>query len=80
MSPTTQKQPDGRPALSGTILVVDDVRAVREMLQQLLEREGLQVILADGGHEALQVFERNHDEITAVILDHSMPGLSGQEV
>ncbi len=80
MSPTSSKQGYGGPALSGTILVVDDVRAVREMLQQLLEREGLKVILADGGLAALQLFEHKHDEITAVILDHTMPGLSGHEV
>jgi CheY-like chemotaxis protein len=80
MSPTSEKQGYGGAALSGTILVVDDVRPVREMLQQLLEREGLQVILADSGHAALEVFEPEHDEITAVILDHTMPGLSGHEV
>jgi CheY-like chemotaxis protein len=80
MSPTSSKQGYGGSALSGTILVIDDVRPVREMLQQLLEREGLEVILADCGHAALQLFEHKHDEITAVILDHTMPGLSGHEV
>ena len=28
----------------------------------------------------MQVFEHKHDEITAVILDRTMPGLSGHEV
>ncbi|MDP2957870.1 MAG: sigma-54 dependent transcriptional regulator [Longimicrobiales bacterium] len=59
-------------------LVVDDEPEIREILTQILEREGIRVISAPDGHLALrQVHFASPD---AVLLDVRMPGLSGMDV
>jgi PAS domain S-box-containing protein len=62
------------------ILVVDDERIVREVARRILERQGYRVYLAENGHEALDYMARYHGEIRAVLLDVTMPGMSGEEV
>ena len=72
--------PEGRLFGTGTILVVDDEEVVRTMAAKVLERQGYQVLLAAGGAEAIDVCKRHAGEIAAVVLDLSMPGMSGEEV
>ena len=64
---------------AGTILVVDDEQFVREMAKRALERLGYTVLMADGGAAAIDVFRRHPGEITLVVLDLSMPHMSGEE-
>jgi signal transduction histidine kinase/CheY-like chemotaxis protein len=68
------------PALSSQtrILVVDDELAVRELLQDILVQEGYEVVLAEGGHEALSLFDQL--EFDAIFTDVGLPGMSGWEV
>lgn len=61
-----------------TVLIVDDDSAQREMLGGFLENQGYGVVLAASGREALEEFERHH--IDLVLLDHRMPGLTGDKV
>lgn len=59
------------------ILVVDDEKPVRETLAALLRKEGYNVVVAEGGHsavEAIEVFT-----FDAVIVDIFMPGMNGLE-
>ncbi len=61
-----------------TILIVDDEPSIRDFLEKALILEGYQVAVAANGQEALdraatQVFD-------VVLLDNSMPGISGLEV
>jgi CheY-like chemotaxis protein len=60
------------------ILVVDDEEYVRELLRDVLENEGYQVVLADGGHEALALFDVM--SFDAVFTDVGLPGMSGWEL
>lgn len=61
---------------SGTILVVDDEPAVREMSRCALESNGYDVLLAGDGLAAIQqVME--HPEIRAVLMDLTMPKMGG---
>lgn len=60
------------------ILVVDDEPKILEVVSALLESKGFRVLQADNGQTALDLF--NHQNITLVILDLMMPGLSGEEV
>jgi len=60
------------------ILVVDDEDYVRELLQDILEREGCEVALAADGHEATALLERR--EFDAVFTDVGLPGMSGWEL
>jgi PAS domain S-box-containing protein len=64
---------------SGTVLVVDDDEAVRDLTSEGLRRVGLDVLTAVDGREGIAVFERHRDEIRAVFLDRTMPDVSGEE-
>ena len=63
---------------TGTILVVDDERSVREMLSIVLKREGHDVVLADCGKAAVEILR--HRPIDLLISDIKMPGMSGIDV
>ncbi|WP_028322422.1 sigma-54-dependent transcriptional regulator [Desulfatiglans anilini] len=60
------------------ILIVDDDPAQRELLQGFLENQGYSTLSAPDGQEALRLFER--EPIHLVLLDHRMPGLSGDAI
>ncbi|HVF68639.1 MAG TPA: ATP-binding protein [Pyrinomonadaceae bacterium] len=60
------------------ILVVDDEDYVRELLYDILAREGCEVALAAEGPEALQIFDAR--EFDAVFTDVGLPGMSGWEL
>lgn len=64
---------------TGIILVVDDEDIMRNVLRRMLERSGYTVILAGNGEEGIALYRERMSEIDAVILDMSMPGLSGRE-
>jgi two-component system response regulator PilR (NtrC family) len=66
---------DRRPA---RILVVDDERSMREMLQIVLRREGYEVLLAENGRSAIELLER--EPVDILISDIKMPDLSGVDV
>lgn len=61
-----------------TILVVDDERLVREMISRRMEKHGFQCLTAGDGHSALELISKN--KISLVLLDISMPGISGLDV
>ena len=63
----------------GPILVVDDEEAVRQVVKVTLERFGYQVLLAANGIEALEIFAQTSDRIKVVLLDLTMPLMSGEE-
>jgi DNA-binding response OmpR family regulator len=60
------------------ILVVDDERAMRESLQEILEQEGFQVSQADSGEMALQLLKQM--PIDLMLLDLKMKNLDGLQV
>lgn len=62
----------------GTILVVDDEALVRRSVQRMLERSGYDVMTADSGQSALKLFREEHQDIDLVLLDLSMPKMSGR--
>jgi PAS domain S-box-containing protein len=64
---------------SGTVLVVDDEEAVRDLLGHVLPKCGLSVIMANDGREAVERFREHALKIAAVLLDLTMPGIGGVE-
>ena len=62
-----------------TILVVDDEDVVRHVAATLLTKLGYQVIQARDGQEGIDTYGEKRDEIDLVLLDLSMPNLSGRE-
>jgi CheY-like chemotaxis protein/anti-sigma regulatory factor (Ser/Thr protein kinase) len=66
------------PPGAGTVLVIDDEAAVRDLMQRFLAKEGFRVVTASGGEEGLRrARELRPDAIT---LDVMMPGLDGWAV
>jgi DNA-binding NtrC family response regulator len=65
---------------SGTILFVDDEEMIISLGKEILEKLGYNVLLANGGREALEVYKNNRGKINLVILDMIMPDLSGSVV
>jgi CheY-like chemotaxis protein len=61
-----------------TILVVDDERAIRSLLEAVLEDEGHRVLLAVNGQQGLERAERDRPDL--VIADVMMPVLNGAEL
>jgi CheY-like chemotaxis protein len=61
------------------LLVIDDEEVVREMVAEVLEHEGVDVLLAGDGERGLELFGEHGSGIDVVLLDLSMPGLSGEE-
>ncbi len=63
----------------GKILIADDEEVLRELLQDILEKEGYQVLSAMDGEEALELFFETED-IDLIILDILMPKMDGWKV
>ena len=58
------------------ILVVDDERAIRNSLKEILTDEGYEVDTAEDGAAALALAEREHYNI--IFCDIKMPGMDGR--
>jgi two-component system, cell cycle sensor histidine kinase and response regulator CckA len=61
------------------LLVVDDEAMVRRMLQELLKGLGYDVVSVGSGEAAVAAYRQSPEEISAVILDMSLPGMSGRD-
>ena len=64
---------------SGTVLVIDDEEIVRRTAQATLERFGYKVLLAEDGMQGVKRFREFAAEIQVVLLDMTMPVMSGEE-
>jgi CheY-like chemotaxis protein len=64
---------------SGVVLVIDDEQVVRGLAKRALEHRGYNVLVAYDGLAALDIFRRHPGTIDVVVLDLSMPGISGEE-
>lgn len=62
-----------------TILVVDDELVVRSVAEAILRKHGYQVLSAEDGMEALDMLARHDGLIDLVLMDMTMPRLSGMD-
>ena len=62
-----------------TILFVEDEVRQLDLMQRFLERNGYRVLTAINGLEAVEIHLRYKDEISVVVLDLGLPGLTGWE-
>lgn len=65
---------------SGTILLADDEAEICNVTSMMLTHYGFKVIIAHDGREAVELCAQHGDELTAVMLDLTMPCLDGGEV
>lgn len=63
-----------------SFLVVDDEAAVREMAAMLLKNMGYNdVMVAASGQEAIDIYRKEMNRISLVLLDLTMPQMDGEE-
>ncbi len=61
--------------MDNTILLVDDEEGIRKVLGISLEDSGYNVLKAENGEQALELFQRHRPQI--VLTDIKMPGMDG---
>ncbi|MEQ8224818.1 MAG: response regulator, partial [Candidatus Eremiobacterota bacterium] len=64
---------------TGTFLIVDDEKSIRSVAESFLRKSGFDVLTASNGKEGIEIFKLKGQDICAVILDMTMPDLSGKE-
>src|SRR5579863_5088818 len=65
---------------TATILAVDDDRVVLGLLDSVLTTAGYRVLTADGGRNAIDVFEHSAGTVNLLLTDVMMPDLTGPVV
>jgi DNA-binding response OmpR family regulator len=63
--------------MADKVLVVDDERVVRDLLQTSLSAEGYEVVVASNGEEAIRLAKTGNPQV--ILLDIEMPGIDGIE-
>ncbi len=64
---------------SGIILIVDDENMILEISAEMLKTIGYEVLTTQSGKEAIDVYRKNRERISLVILDMIIPGMNGGE-
>ncbi len=64
---------------NGTVLVIDDEEVVRNVTKRMLARIGYTPLLAEDGPNGIEVYQKHKDEVVCVLLDMTMPRMSGEE-
>ncbi len=67
-------------AYLGKILLIDDDPQVIQIIENILQSHGYDVLTATGGHIALQMMRTYKDKIKLIILDVQMPDMNGSAV
>jgi DNA-binding NtrC family response regulator len=61
------------------MLIVDDKEVVRSLAKRMVETAGFSVLTANDGEEAVRVYRKHQNGIVCVLLDLTMPKMSGEE-
>ena len=78
--PDSEEEDDhDAPVGSGLVMLADDEESVLKLGEEYLRRFGFDVVTARDGVDAVEVFRKHADEIVAVLLDVTMPRMSGAE-
>ena len=62
------------------VLIVDDELRMRKLIKDFLKAKGFNILEAEDGEKALEVFEENKNKIRLILLDVMMPKLDGWSV
>jgi len=74
-APKTERRP---PKGTETVLLVDDEKSLLDVGRSMLEGHGYTCIVADSGEKAVEIYRREKDRVSLVILDLGMPGMGGR--
>jgi PAS domain S-box-containing protein len=75
-----ENEPDRPTFGTETILLVEDDETVRDLAVEILTINGYEVIEANNGVQALEVYTNMHDEIDMLVTDVVMPQMGGKEL
>jgi len=64
---------------TGLVLLIDDDKGVRTATRRMLDFLGFGVLEAESGPRGLELFRLRHRDVHVVILDMTMPEMSGEE-
>lgn len=78
--PETESGVSVRRKVSGTILLVEDEKDVRELIEEGLSVHGYQVLAASSAIEALAMYQKETNPIDLLLADVVLPGMSGREL
>jgi CheY-like chemotaxis protein len=71
VSPTAARLP-------GRILVIDDDKSARLLLDRVLTRAGHSVVIVDSGEQGIETLKR--EKFDLIITDKNLPGIDGLEL
>ncbi len=63
-----------------TFLLIDDEEPTRDVLADILDSMGAKVLAAEDGPQGIELFKKNAESVSMVIVDLSMPNMNGAEV
>jgi CheY-like chemotaxis protein len=79
-TPAAMETVEGPPAGFGNVLLVEDEDTLRIATGKALQKRGFSVLSVGDGQAALDLFEARAQEISAVVLDLTLPVISGLDV
>jgi CheY-like chemotaxis protein len=62
-----------------TVLLVDDEKLIADIGSQCLTKLGYTALTAASGREAVEIYQKQHQQIDLIILDMIMPGMGGEK-
>jgi PAS domain S-box-containing protein len=77
-APATSGNTEG--SVTGTVLVIEDEDTLRLSVSKILRAKGFSVIEASDGSAAVDLIRANELGIAVVLLDMTLPGMSGSQV
>ncbi|MCI8411837.1 MAG: response regulator transcription factor [Clostridia bacterium] len=66
--------------VNNCILIVDDEARMRKLIKDFLTAKGYSILEAEDGEQAIEMFEKNKNKISLILLDVMMPKLDGWSV
>ncbi|WP_010586162.1 response regulator [Schlesneria paludicola] len=79
MESTTALPPRSR-GLKPTVLLAESDAMVRALGQQILERQGYQVLSTDDGIQAVELFRKSPVQVDLAIIDLNLPRITGDAI
>jgi len=77
--PESDNEPGETESAPKTVLVIDDEQMVLDAVTEILSLQGIEVIPAGSGEEGLRLFGERKTAVDLVLLDLTMPEMSGEE-
>ena len=78
VTPPVSVQALAAPDQRKLVLIIDDEREVRHVTELIVKRLGYTTLVAKNGHEGIALFREHASAIMGVLLDLTMPELSGE--